>query len=150
MRGLAGLTAIATLAGCAMSAAMPIVPRRDPSQEASDGMRTVNFCEHVYPWPRGPLTEVTLHACKATYQETPAGRPEDASAWTWKVDDVRFSNGGNLAEVKLRMRETIGRQLATYSRTYRYRWDGHAVVLVAIDEPVRVFTDKDLEFTRPE
>jgi hypothetical protein len=24
------------------------------------------------------------------------------------------------------------------------------VVLVAIDEPVRVFTDKDLEFTRPE
>jgi hypothetical protein len=48
------------------------------------------------------------------------------------------------------MRETIGRQLATYSRTYRFRWDGQAVVLVAIDEPVRVFTDKDLEFTRPE
>ena len=129
---------------------MPVLPREDPSGTPSEGMRTVNFCEHAYPWPRGPLAQVTLHACTATYQETPAGRPEDASAWTWKVDDVRFSNGGNLAEVKLRMRETIGRQLATYSRTYRYRWDGHAVVLVAIDEPVRVFTDKDLEFARPE
>jgi len=136
MRGLAILAGAVLLSSARVeSATRPIPAAYRPSPK----IRTVDWCNHTYPWSGGPLTAVKLSDCAATYQEALLDPPGDFAAWTWGiVDPVRYEND-RVAIVTLQMRQTMtGKPDDTFRRTYWFRWDGRAPALVRADPVVMV------------